>query len=230
MALFAIGDPHLSLGSQKPMDIFAGWEGYAEKLAKNWRATVSPEDTVVLAGDISWGMSLEEALPDFEHINSVPGAKKLILKGNHDYWWSSVSKMNAFFDAHGLSSLHILHNNAYAAEGFAICGSRGWIFENGEAHDDKIINREAMRIEASLKAAAEIPGERMLFLHYPPVFAGQELTRFIELMRQYGITRCFYGHIHGAAGHKRAVKGQYMGVRFELVAADYLGFAPLRIS
>jgi predicted phosphohydrolase len=230
MALYAIGDPHLSLGAEKPMDIFAGWENYAEKLAENWRAAVSPEDTVVLAGDISWGMSLEESLPDFELINALPGAKKLILKGNHDYWWNSASKMRAFFDSHGLSTLNLLHNNAYALDGFAICGSRGWLFENGAPHDDKIINREAIRIEASLKAAEGMAGERLLFLHYPPVFAGQELARFIGLMRQYGISRCFYGHIHGAQGHKKAVTGQYKGVCFGLLAADYLGFAPLRIS
>ncbi len=230
MALFAIGDLHLSRGAAKPMDIFKGWERHDERLCENWRRLVSPQDTVVLAGDTSWGLTLEEALPDFELINSLPGEKKLILKGNHDYWWSSAAKMRAFFDLHGLGTLHILHNNAYASGDFAVCGSRGWIFENGEPQDEKIINREAIRIEASLKAAADIEGERLLFLHYPPVFGGQELTRYLELMRRHGITRCFYGHIHGAESHKKAVTGSFGGIVFELIAADFLEFSPMKIA
>jgi predicted phosphohydrolase len=229
MALYAIGDLHLSQGVKKPMDIFFGWEGYTERLVANWRRLVTASDTVVLAGDTSWGMTLEEALPDFILLNSLPGEKKLILKGNHDYWWTSAAKMRAFFEANGLNSLFILHNNAFAAGGFAVCGSRGWVFENGEPHDDKIINREAIRIEASLKAAQSMPGERLLFLHYPPVFAEQELTSYLELMQQYGISRCFYGHIHGA-GAQKAVTGLYNGVTLRLIAADYLNFCPLFIG
>lgn len=231
MSLFAIGDLHLSQGVKKPMDIFSGWENHAEKLTENWRRTVAPQDTVALLGDFSWGMTLDEALKDFELVNSLPGEKKLLIKGNHDYWWTSAKKMKEFFELHGLATLEILHNTAYRAEkeNAVLCGSRGWIFENGEPQDEKIINREAIRIEASLKAAEGILGEHILFLHYPPVFAGQEIPRYLELMRGYGIRRCFYGHIHGVQGHKKAVNGQYGGVEFSLVSADYLGFTPLKI-
>lgn len=229
MALFVIGDLHLSETAKKPMDIFPGWENHARTLCENWKNTVSAEDTVVLAGDLSWGMTLGEALADLELIDSLPGKRKLLLKGNHDYWWTSASKMRGFFDANGLSTLDILHNNAYEAEGFRVCGSRGWIFENGAPHDEKIINREAVRIEASIKASESMSGERVLFLHYPPVFAGQELTAFLDLMRRYGIKRCYYGHIHGA-GHRGAVRGNWRGLDFSLISADFVGFCPVRVS
>lgn len=229
MALFAIGDLHLSESAKKPMDIFSGWQNYTEKLKENWQTTVGENDTVVICGDVSWGMSLQEALADFRLIDALNGRQKLILKGNHDYWWTSAAKMRTFFDNNGLTTLSILHNNAYEARGFRVCGSRGWIFENGQAHDDKIINREAMRIEASLRAAEKLSGESVLFLHYPPVFMGQESVRYLELMRQYGINRCYYGHIHGA-GHKNAVKGEYKGVEYGLISADYLKFKPLQIN
>lgn len=229
MSLFAIGDLHLSLSAKKPMDIFKGWANHTEKLTEHWQSVVGAEDTVVLCGDTSWGMSFAEALEDFKLIHSLNGRKKLILKGNHDYWWNSAAKMRAFFDANGLDSLFILHNNAYEHEGFRISGSRGWIFENGQPHDDKIINREASRIASSLNAAKKLQGEGILFLHYPPVFMGQELTRYIEIMHNHGIKRCYYGHIHGA-GHKSAVQGLYNGVEFRMISADYLKFCPLKIE
>lgn len=229
MSLFAIGDLHLSFGSEKPMDIFSGWENHAERLAENWQSVVGGDDTVVLCGDSSWGMTLDEALPDFKFIDALNGKQKLILKGNHDYWWGSASKMKSFFESNGLNTLFVLHNNAYEAEGFKISGSRGWIFENGQPHDDKIINREAARIELSLNAAGKLSGTGVMFLHYPPVFMGQELTRYLDLMRGHGIKHCYYGHIHGA-GHKHAVKDEYKGIRFGLVAADYLNFCPYEIK
>lgn len=234
MALFAIGDLHLSLSVEKPMDIFSGWHGYTERLCESWRSRITPEDTVVLAGDTSWGMTLDEALADLRLIDSLPGRQKLLLKGNHDYWWNSAGKMQNFFEANGLSTLKILHNNAYASDGFIICGSRGWIFENGQQHDDKIINREAGRIEASIKAGEKLTEnesgcEKLLFLHYPPVFGAQELGVYLDIMRKYGISRCFYGHIHGA-GHKIAMKGPYKGIDFTLISADFLKFSPVRIE
>ncbi len=229
MALYAIGDLHLSETVNKPMGIFGGWENHTQKICENWRKNILAEDTVVLCGDTSWGMNLDEALADFKLIDSLNGKQKLILKGNHDYWWCSAAKMQNFFDLHGLSTLKILHNNSFEVENFRISGSRGWIFENGQAHDEKIINREATRIEASLKAAASLNGEGILFLHYPPLFQGQELRRYIEIMHEYGIKRCFYGHIHGA-GHKIAPKGTYHGIDFVLISADYLKFCPLRIQ
>lgn len=227
MAIYAIGDLHLSVAAKKPMDIFPGWQNHAERLIENWKRKIQPEDTVVLVGDTSWGMTLAGSIPDFRLIDQLPG-KKILLKGNHDYWWVSVTKLQNTFAEHGITSISVLHNNSYAVEGKWICGSRGWLFESGEAHDEKIIRREAMRIEASLKSAGA-DGERILFLHYPPVYAGQVQTRFIELMQQYGIKRCYYGHIHGA-GHRHAVQGDYCGVQLTMVSSDYLNFDPAFIS
>ena len=146
MAIYAIGDLHLSLSVQKPMDVFPGWENYTERITNNWIKKIKDNDTVVLAGDTCWAMNLQEAVPDFALIHSLPGTK-LLLKGNHDYWWNSAAKMNGLFQQNGFDSLRILHNNSYEVEGVNLCGSRGWLFENGQQHDDKIIRREAIRIE-----------------------------------------------------------------------------------
>lgn len=227
MALFAIGDLHLSANKEKSMDIFPGWENYTGRIVENWRAAVGENDAVVLAGDTSWGMTLAEALDDFRLLDSLPGSK-ILLKGNHDYWWTSVGKMTRFLRENGVGSIEFLHNNAHSREGFALCGSRGWLFENGAPHDEKIINREAIRIEASLRAASKMPGEKLMFLHYPPVFAGQEQERFLDVMRRCGIRRCYYGHIHGA-GRRQAITGYYKGIDMGLVSADYLRFKPVQI-
>ena len=227
MAIFTIGDLHLSFGSAKPMDVFRGWEGYQERIREHWLSHVSPGDTVVLAGDTSWGMTMEEAMRDFLWLEELPG-KKLLLKGNHDYWWGSVTSMKRALAEQGITSLDFLHNNSFFAEGLNLCGSRGWLFETGERHDEKIIRREAGRIEASLKSA--VPGfPCVLFLHYPPVYGNQEMALFLDLMRTYGIRRCYYGHIHGAGGHRYAVDGVYAGLEFRLISADYLRFAPAKV-
>lgn len=227
MAIFAIGDLHLSVAVKKPMDIFSGWENYTQRLEENWKNKVTHDDTVILAGDTSWGMTLTEAMADFRLIDSWPG-KKIMLKGNHDYWWTSMNKMNTALAENEIHSISILHNNSYAVEGKQICGSRGWLFESGQQHDEKIIRREAMRIEASLKAAGE-DSERILFLHYPPVYSGQVQEQFIELMQNYGITRCYYGHIHGV-GLANAFQGCYKGVDMHMISADYLEFDPICID
>ena len=173
MALYAIGDTHLSLSSNKPMDVFGGgWEGYVDKLQKGF-AAVGPEDTVVLCGDLSWGMSLEEAKKDFAFLDALPGARKLLLKGNHDYWWNTAAKMNRFFAESGFSTLRILHNNCYEYGGYALCGTRGWFYE--ETGDQKVFKRELIRLEASLKAAGERP--KLCFLHYPPLYQGYRCQR-----------------------------------------------------
>lgn len=228
MAIYAIGDLHLSVAADKPMDIFAGWENHTEKLIANWKKKITDQDTIVLAGDISWEMSLGKAIPDFRLIHQLPG-QKIILKGNHDYWWTSLSKMRETLEKHELDSIHFLHNNSYYVEGVHICGSRGWIFENGEPYDEKIIRREALRIEASLKSRGSEEGETMLFLHYPPIYAGQTLEPYIKLMQQYGVSRCYYGHIHGK-GYKYAVSGLCRGIEMSLISADYLSFDPLLIK
>ena len=197
MALFVLGDPHLSLGASKPMDIFPGWNDYVERLEKNWRKLIQPEDTIVLAGDISWAMRLTDTRRDFAFLQSLPG-QKIIMKGNHDYWWSTANKMNAYLKAEGFDTLHILHNNSYSVEGYAICGTRGWLFDVGEPHDEKVMNREIGRLRMSLDAAE--PGlEKLVFLHYPPVYTGTSAPEIVATLKEYGIRTCYYGHLHGNA-------------------------------
>lgn len=224
MALYAMGDLHLSLGADKPMDIFGGaWVGYMDKLRQGL-SVIGPEDTTVLLGDLSWALDMEQAREDFAFINEIPG-RKIILKGNHDYWWSTASKFYKFCEANGFENMQILHNNHYEYEGLAICGTRGWFFEEERSgqHDEKVFKRELMRLEASLKAAGELP--KAVFLHYPPRYKGYECPEILELLKKYEVRRCFYGHLHGPS-HALAMEGLWDGVDFKLVAADKLDFKP----
>ena len=227
MALYAIGDTHLSLRSDKPMDVFGGgWEGYVDKLREGF-APVEDSDTVVLCGDLSWGMSLEEARDDFAFLNSELPGEKWLLKGNHDYWWTTASKMNAFFAANGFTRLHILHNNCALYGDTALCGTRGWFFEeNGTPHWEKVFNRELIRLEASLKAAGE--REKLCFLHYPPLYRGYRCQEIIDLLERYQVRVCCYGHLHGAS-HRLAIEGVQGNVDYRLVSADFVGFRPKKI-
>ena len=226
MALYAIGDTHLSLGGSKPMDVFGeGWKGYVERLREGFSA-VTEADTVVLCGDLSWGMSLEEAGEDLAFLNGLPG-RKLLLKGNHDYWWTTANKMRTFFAQRGLEKLEILHNSCAFYEDVALCGTRGWFFEeNGDPHNTKIFRRELLRLEASLKLAGE--GEKLCFLHYPPRYRGYICQEIVDLMEQYGVLGCYYGHLHGGS-HRLAVEGRQGKVDYHLVSADYLRFTPKKI-
>ena len=227
MALYAIGDLHLCLGAPKPMDIFGGnWTGYMDKL-KEGMSVITESDTTVLLGDLSWALSLEESAADFEWINAIPG-KKIILKGNHDYWWSTAAKFSKFCEANGFSNMELLNNNCFEYEEWAICGTRGWFFEEERsgAHDEKVFKRELCRLEASLKAAGE--KRKMVFLHYPPRYKGYECKEILELLEKYEVRRCFYGHLHGGS-HKLAMEGIWDSVEFRLVAADYLNFSPYRV-
>ena len=227
MALFAIGDLHLSLGADKPMDVFGGaWDGYVDKLCAGL-SIIGPEDTTVLCGDLSWGMDLEAALPDFRFIAAIPG-RKILLKGNHDYWWSTAKKFYAFCRQYELENMELLHNCCFFYGDLAICGTRGWFYEedkDGE-HDEKVFRRELGRLETSLKAAGEV--EKYCFLHYPPRYRGYECPELIALMERYGVRQCCYGHLHGGS-HKLAVQGLHGGVDYRMVSADYLGFRPLRL-
>lgn len=226
MAIYTIGDLHLSLGCEKPMDIFPGWQGYMEKLERHWNTLVRPEDTVVLAGDTSWAMKLEDTVADFSFLQRLPG-QKLLLKGNHDYWWTTVKKMERFLQENGFDSLHILHNNSILAEGLAVCGTRSWMFDVGEAHDEKVMNRELGRLRASLDAAQE-GAERVAFLHYPPVYPNANAQQVIGLLKEYNVKRCFYGHLHGNA-IRFAVQGMVDGIEYRLISADALAFCPYKI-
>ncbi len=226
MSIYAIGDLHLSFGEEKDMNIFPGWENYVERIEENWRRLIKPEDTVVIAGDISWAMKLENTLMDFRFLDSLPG-EKYLMKGNHDYWWTTASRMNRFLKEQGLNTLHILHNNAVTAENTALCGSRGWMFEEGERADGSITAREAGRIRLSL-AAAPPEAEKILFLHYPPIFGQQVIPEFFDLMKEYGVKECYYGHLHGDA-IALAYEGEFFGVDCRLISADHLGFCPQKI-
>ena len=227
MALYTIGDTHLSFSSNKPMDVFGGgWTGYVDRLREGF-ADVQPEDTVVLCGDLSWGMSLEEAREDFAFLNAMPG-KKLFIKGNHDYWWGTAAKMKQFFKDNGFDSFEILHNNCHLYGDIALCGTRGWFYEldNQGTHNEKVLLREAGRLETSLKAAGE--KEKICFLHYPPVYQGYTCPEILRLLRDYEVRTCYYGHLHGAS-RRRSIEGEYNGTRFSLVSADHLEFIPKKI-
>ena len=226
MAIYTIGDLHLSLGASKPMDIFRGWDDYVEKLRRGFEC-VNADDTVVLCGDLSWGMSLEQAREDFRFISELPG-RKILLKGNHDYWFETVSKSQAFFTANGFENMEILNNNAFLAEGVAICGTRGWIYDDNVdgTHNGKIMAREVQRLETSLRAAEKLScTEKLCFLHYPPRFGSYVWRELIDVMYRYEVKRCWYGHIHGS-GHRHAVQGKVEGIEYSMISADYVDFVP----
>ena len=228
MSLFVIGDTHLSLGSKKPMDVFGGiWENYTEKLLTGFNALVRAEDLTVLCGDLSWAMDLPEARQDFLLLHRLPG-RKILLKGNHDYWWTTVTKMKRYFGELGIDSLDILHNNCFFYEDYALCGSRGWFYEEeaGREHDQKILLRELQRLETSFRAAEG--REILCFLHYPPKLLNYECREIVDLLCAYGVRHCWYGHLH-SAGRAQAFEGEYRGIRFSLVSADHLHFFPKKI-
>ena len=228
MKVFVIGDLHLSFSVDKPMDIFGGWKNHVDRLTYNWNNTVSKDDIVILAGDTSWGMSLSESFEDFKFINNLPGTK-YIIKGNHDYWWSTRSKIEAFFKENDINTLNILHNSSIETENFFICGTRGWLFENSQPHDVKISSREANRLETSLISCKDSQKEKIVVLHYPPVFCDELMPEMIDVMKKYDVKRCFYGHLHGDS-IKKATNCEYLGIKFQLISSDSLEFCPLEIS
>ena len=228
MALYAIGDLHLCLGAPKPMDVFGGaWVGYMEKLRQGM-SVIGPEDTTVLLGDLSWALDLSGAREDFAWLQEIPG-EKIILKGNHDYWWSTQAKFVKFCTQHGFTQMHLLNNNCFFYEDVAICGTRGWFFEEERSgtHDEKVFRRELMRLEASLKAAGE--RQKLVFLHYPPRYKGYTCPEILELLKKYEVRQCFYGHLHGAS-HRLAMEGLWDGVEYRLLSADYLNFRPYKVK
>lgn len=227
MSLYVIGDLHLSLSAEKPMDVFGGaWINYMEKLAAGF-SKIKDDDTTVLLGDLSWSLNLENATEDFAWIDRIPG-RKIIIKGNHDYWWSTAAKFYKFCEEQGFSNQLILNNNCYFYDDWAICGTRGWFYEEERsgAHDEKVFRRELMRLEASLIAAGE--KQKIVFLHYPPVYKGYTCNEILELLARYDVRRCFYGHLHGAS-HGLAIEGLWNGVEYKLVSADKLCFDPFEV-
>ena len=236
MALFVLADTHLSFGVKKPMDIFGSrWNDHPERIAENWKKLVAPEDTVVIPGDISWGMSLKEAEEDLRFLHELPG-RKILSKGNHDYWWQTTAKLKNFFAEKGFTSLEILYNNALSAEGFKICGTRGWYSENaapGSVDYQKIVLREAGRLQRSLQdPTAEDPsnegGEKLVFLHFPPVFGDFVCRELVDVLHAEGVNRCYYGHMHGQYNIPRHI--YFEEICFTIVAADHLSFVPYLIT
>ena len=225
MSIFAISDLHLSFGADKPMDIFRGWENYEEKIKNNWCRVVREEDTVVLPGDLSWGLKIEGAKADFAFLNDLPG-KKILLKGNHDLWWGTAKKMREFLSENNLSKIDFIFNSCIVAENFAVCGTRGWFFDGGE--DKKVLLREAGRLEASIKKALETGLEPLVFLHYPPVFGDAVCEEIFSVLKKYNIKKVFYGHIHGAG--RAGVVSEYDGIMLKLVSCDSLDFTPYCIK
>ena len=228
MSLFAVGDLHLALGApEKTMEVFSGrWLGYTEKIRRGF-SLLREEDVCVICGDLCWAMDLAAALPDFRFLNDLPG-KKVLVKGNHDYWWTTAAKMNAFFAENGLNDLTLLHNNCVLWEDLALCGTRGWFYEEetGTEHDAKILRREVMRLEASLLAARD--REKIVFLHYPPLYQHYSCPEIMETLSRHGVRECYYGHIHGKGAHAAFI-GEADGVKYRLVSADHLDFFPWKV-
>lgn len=229
MAIFAIGDLHLSFGENKPMDIFGeNWTKHDEKIKKDWKKKVSSQDTVLLPGDFSWAMNLEDTNKDFQYLTKLPG-RKILLKGNHDYWWTTVTNMRNFLRENHFEEISFLYNNSYLIEGTIICGTRGWNLKDLE-NDAKILKRELNRLELSLKDGISKYGtekEIIVCMHYPPVYRNHEgilqKSDFMELMKQYNVKICLYGHLHGQ-GHKEAIEGEVEGIELKLISSDYLDF------
>ncbi len=227
MALYAIGDLHLCLGAPKPMDVFGGaWVGYMEKLRAGL-GCIAPGDTTVLLGDLSWALDLCSAREDFAFLNAIPG-RKILLKGNHDYWWSTAAKFRAFCESNGFTDMELLHNNHFVYGGFALCGTRGWFYEEEKSgeHDGKVFRRELLRLEASLRLAGQLP--KLVFLHYPPRYRGYRCTEILELLHAYGVRTCYYGHLHGGS-IRMAEEGMLDGIEYHLLSADKLNFRPVKI-
>ena len=226
MALYAIGDLHLSLTANKSMEVFGeAWKNYVARIEESL-STLTDDDTLVLAGDTSWGMSLEEAEADFRFLDRFPG-RKLLVKGNHDYWWNTAAKLHRFFEEKGIRTLEILHNNCAFYGDYAICGTRGWFLEEDQKpHNAKVLNREVLRLEASLQAAGDRP--ILCFLHYPPLYQGYECPEILAVLEKYHVGTCCCGHLHGPV-IKRRMEGRRGETDFSLISADYLGFVPKKI-
>ncbi len=234
MSLFVLSDTHLSLYNDKPMDIFGNrWQDYASKLDKGWKAVVTDNDTVIISGDVSWGISLEEAKLDLQYIDSLPG-KKIISKGNHDYWWSTASKINKFFEENNIKTIQCMHNNAFTVGNVTVCGTRGWYNEGKnaprEADYDKIVAREAGRLELSIQEGLKKSQEDeiLVFLHFPPVYKDYVCTEIMEVLHKYNVKNVYYGHIHGV--YNLPSTFEFEGINFTITSADYLNFVPLLVS
>jgi uncharacterized protein len=225
--IFAIGDLHLSFSTEKPMDIFGEqWIDHPKSIQRHWQETVGDEDWVLVPGDLSWAMKLEEAKVDLEWIGKLPG-KKIIIRGNHDYWWTTISKVRKSLPP----NMFALQNDAMQIGDIAICGTRGWNCPGShdfDEHDEQIYKREVGRLRLALECAKKLSARIWVMLHYPPTNEKCQPSLFSDLMREYRVEHCIYGHLHGE-GHRAALLGEYEGTQYHLVSCDFLHFAPKRI-
>ena len=238
MSLYVMADLHLSSDGKKSMEIFgARWSDYMNKIRRNWSAVITDEDTVIVPGDISWALRLEDAREDLLFLNSLPG-KKLIGKGNHDFWWTTVKKMREMMVENGIDTIDFLYNNAYRFEDCIVCGTRGWFVEENQQHTVgnadymRIVSREVIRLKLSLDEAVKLRGDDtalpiLVFLHFPPVWNGFVCREIVDALHEYGIKTCYFGHIHGAYYMPRTT--EFEGIEFILTAADALNFSPMPI-
>lgn len=227
MAIFTISDLHLSFSCDKKMDVFRGWENYTDRLKANWNRVVKEGDTVIVPGDISWGLKLEETIEDFKFLNALNG-KKIILKGNHDLWWPTMTKLNEFLEQNSFLSITALFNSAIECEGVSVCGSRGWSFDDTTEHDQKVILREAARIERSIVEAKKKNLPIVLFLHYPPAWDGDCCREIMDVLHKHNIKTVYYGHIHGI-GKIKAIS-EFEGINLKLISADCVDFTPILVK
>ena len=228
MSIYAISDLHLSFNANKPMDIFGvNWENHIIKLKANWIKQAKENDIIVLGGDFSWSTYLKDTIKDFKFLNNLPG-KKILLKGNHDYWWTTLTNMNNYLKENKIEDIFFLYNNSYLFENYIIAGTKGWNF-NAET-DEKLLNRELQRLETSIKSGIYQYGNKeiMLFVHYPPINEKNIHTEFIKIMKKYNVKKCFYGHLHGK-NQKEAVEGNINGIEFKLISSDYTDFKLIKI-
>jgi len=234
MAIYTIGDLHLSFNENKPMDVFGdNWKDHEEKIKNNWIENVSKTDLVVLPGDFSWSMYLKDTYKDFEYLNNLPG-KKILLKGNHDYWWTTITSMRNYLKENKFENIDFIYNNSFEFENTIIVGTRGWNITD-DSEDKKFIKREASRLEMSIKDGISKYGtdkEIIVFMHYPPLIKSNiinnEMPEFIKIMKEYNIKKCYYGHMHSTS-IKEAIEGNYFGIELKLVSADGLDFKLLKI-
>ena len=223
MSIYAISDLHLSYNTDKPMDIF-GWKNYENKIKENWNSKVKESDLVILGGDFSWSMDLKDTYKDFEFIHKLPG-KKILIKGNHDYWWGTLTKMKKYINEIGFNDINFLYNNSYEFEGKIICGTRGWNFTDLQEDDEKIYNREIQRLKLSLEDAVKKYGtdkEIIVCLHYPPLKTN-EISDFVRVMEEYNVTKSIFGHLHGPA-HKFIVEKNIDNIQYIMTSCDYTNF------
>jgi hypothetical protein len=228
MALYALSDLHLSHANDKPMDIFGeNWKNHTQKIFENWNSTVSENDTVLVAGDISWAAKLDEAKQDLDFISELKG-KKVLICGNHDYFWNSTARLNDMYD-----NMFFVKNSYYDYNGIAICGTRGWICPNDTLftdHDLKIYNRDVNRLRTSLEAAKQKGYKEIVaMLHFPPTNDKKEISGFVELFKEYDVKKVVYGHLHNEDYFHNSLIGEVDGIEYFLTSADYLDFTPVKI-